>query len=400
MMQGEKTLKRFFDTLKTRPVLFSLFLASTLYFALFITTLIWLALHSENTVQRRIAQSPSVTVIIKKPAVETSADKTDAENPDTVIDTPPTDAPPASWNKDTPAAEPEQTTTPDTTTDTSTNTPTEPTTDKSADTQTVPATETPQQEETSVKAHWQNLARDFNRDDPRPRIAIIVTDLGVIQSISQQAINQLPADVTLSFQAIAPNIDKWLEQSHKAGHENLLAIPMEPKRYPQNDPGPNTLLTMLSPEDNATRLQKSLRHKTHAIGVMPAQGEAFIANNKALTPVLSTIKQEGLIFVDATQQKNSTAPSLSRLARLPFLSAPHIIDATQSSRKDMLAKFARIEQEATQNGSALIAILPYPIAIEQTKKWLESFPEKNLLLAPVSALISTSPAEKVETTTP
>jgi hypothetical protein len=32
-------------------------------------------------------------------------------------------------------------------------------------------------------------------------------------------------------------------------------------------------------------------------------------------------------------------------------------------------------------------ILPYPIAIEQTKKWIGTFQEKNLLLTPISALL-------------
>lgn len=395
-MPGEKTLTRFFDTLKTRPVLFSLLLAFILYLALVITTLIWLALHAEDTTQRRIAQSPSITVIIKKPdTAESQTHDSDPSQNDSVIEAPPADAPPASWDTEKPDTEPKDTESKEPEQNTETPTP-----DKQADSAAASQAseaETPHQEtQAEQKAHWQTLARAFNPDDPRPRIAVIITDLGVIQSISEQAINQLPADVTLSFQAVAPHIQTWLDKSRKAGHENLLAIPMEPLRYPQNDPGPNTLLTVLSEQDNAQRLQQSLRLKTHALGVMPAQGEAFITHSKALSPVITTLKEEGLIFVDATRQKDSAAESLSRLARLPFLSTSHVIDATQLSRKDMATQFAQIERDAAQNGSALVAILPYPIAIEQTQKWLKSFPEKNLLLAPVSALIPPAPATETD----
>ena len=40
----------------------------------------------------------------------------------------------------------------------------------------------------------------------------------------------------------------------QGGHEVLLQLPMEPFDYPDNDPGPQTLLTMLSADQNADRL--------------------------------------------------------------------------------------------------------------------------------------------------
>ena len=38
-----------------------------------------------------------------------------------------------------------------------------------------------------------------------------------------------------------------MTSARAAGHEVLLQAPMEPFDYPDNDPGPQTLLTSLSP---------------------------------------------------------------------------------------------------------------------------------------------------------
>jgi cytoskeletal protein RodZ len=308
-MQGENLQIRF-EKLKARPVLFSLFLALTLYIALVFATLIWLAIHTEDTIQRRIAQSPSVTVIIQKPATEENisdpaGEESTHSNDDAVIDTPPAEAPPASWNNKDTTAPDDANPTSDAQDQTSENK--VPETTGTAE----PVATTPLE---NKKLHWQSLARDFNHDDPRPRIGLIVVDLGVTQNISNQAITQLPADVALAFQTVSPDAAKWLEQSHKAGHENLISIPMEPNRYPQNDPGPHTLLTMLSAKDNAERLTQSLHYKTYALGVIPSQGEKFITDNKALTPVLNTLKDQELAFIDGTQNPKSVADSLARLA--------------------------------------------------------------------------------------
>jgi polysaccharide deacetylase 2 family uncharacterized protein YibQ len=398
MMQGDiqgntkdsKLITRFWSFIQPKPVLFSLFLASSLYAALVIGLLIWLAFNAEDTTQRRIAQSPSMTVIVKRPDTpqnETNESDTTHAQDGELVEQSPDAQPPASWNtdqnpndvsQDTPQETPQaasqetsQATSPDAQPDTSSD----------LQTDASPATE-----QKDKKTHWQNLARDFNHDDPRPRIALIVVDLGITQNITTQAITQFPPDVALAFHSIAPNIDTWLERAHKAGHENLLAIPMEPPLYPQNDPGPETLLTVLSPAENAQRLQHGLKHTRYALGVIPSQGEKFITDSKALAPVLSTIKENGLIFIDTTRSAKSTSDNLARLARLPYIQIKHIIDVTQP-QKTVQDSFSALEQDAKKNGQAIAMILPYPAAISQTKKWLGSFGEKNLLLAPISALL-------------
>jgi hypothetical protein len=59
---------------------------------------------------------------------------------------------------------------------------------------------------------WQRYARPFDNNDPRPRIAIVITKLGLLHGTTQAAIDQLPADVTLSSSPYAMN-PTWIARA-------------------------------------------------------------------------------------------------------------------------------------------------------------------------------------------
>ena len=87
-----------------------------------------------------------------------------------------------------------------------------------------------------------------------PRIAIVVGGLGVGANVTQQAIAKLPGPVTFAFAPYGADVERLATRARAEGHEVLLQVPMEPFDYPDNDPGPQTLLTSLDAEQNIDRL--------------------------------------------------------------------------------------------------------------------------------------------------
>ena len=79
---------------------------------------------------------------------------------------------------------------------------------------------------------WQRYARPFDAKDPRPRIAIVITKLGLLHGATAAAIDKLPADVTLSFSPYALDLPEWMAHARTLGHEIMLDLPMdfEPRR--------------------------------------------------------------------------------------------------------------------------------------------------------------------------
>ena len=61
---------------------------------------------------------------------------------------------------------------------------------------------------------------------------------------------------------------------------------MEPFDYPDNDPGPQTLLTSLTPEQNIDRLHWLMSRFQGYVGIVSYMGARFTASEPSLAPVL------------------------------------------------------------------------------------------------------------------
>lgn len=250
-----------------------------------------------------------------------------------------------------------------------------------------------------AKPAWQKFARSFDATQAQPRIGLVIGNLGLARSATQAAIQDMPGDVTLAFSSLSPDIETNVASARAAGHEVLLGVPMEPDNYPQNDPGPNALLVQSPNDENVKRLQWALARSEGYVGVMPMMGEKFVTQEDKLVPVLQTLKQEGLLFLDATGVKASTVAPLSRLARMPFARGDIKIDAS-AARNAIDAQLIALEQLAREHGQAIGVALPYPVTFEKLKAWIATLEEKGLVLAPVTALVSgEAPAAAIENTT-
>src|SRR5205807_2244782 len=87
-----------------------------------------------------------------------------------------------------------------------------------------------------------------------PRVAIVVGGLGIGAAATTDAIGKLPGPVTFAFAPYGGELGSQVARAREGGHEVLLQVPMEPFDYPDNDPGPQTLLTSLDAAQNVDRL--------------------------------------------------------------------------------------------------------------------------------------------------
>ena len=111
-----------------------------------------------------------------------------------------------------------------------------------------------------------------------PRIALIVGGLGVSASATADAIAKLPGAVTLGFVPYGTDVAALAARARDGGHEILLQVPMEPFDYPDNDPGPQTLLTSLTPQQNIDRLYWLMSRFQGYVGLTNTMGARFTAS--------------------------------------------------------------------------------------------------------------------------
>ena len=232
---------------------------------------------------------------------------------------------------------------------------------------------------------WQVYGRDFADPEERPRIAILLGPLGLIESASYSAIQQLPANVTLAFAPYTRNLGEWIAQARAAGHEVILHIPMEPFDYPDSDPGPHTLLTSISADDNIQRLEWLLGRASGYIGVSNFMGDRFTTSAEHVRPVLGVLKSRGLMFLDAQATRNSVAARVALDLGVPRALNNRFIDS-EASRIAIDARLFELERIATLVGTAVGIGFPYPVTIERVAAWAQGLAAKGLVLAPLSAV--------------
>lgn len=220
-----------------------------------------------------------------------------------------------------------------------------------------------------------------------PRIALLVGGLGISETTTSSAITKLPGTVTLAFAPYGAELQGMAAKARLDGHEVMLQSPMEPFDYPDNDPGPQTLLADSTPEQNLDRLRWQMSRFPAFTGVVNYMGARFTSTEAALSPVIKEIAGRGLLFVDDGSSPRSLAASLADVTKAPFVKADVIVDADPTP-KGIDGALASLEKKAMENGTAFGVATALPLSIERIAEWSNKLAERGILLVPVSALVT------------
>ncbi|NBC34683.1 MAG: divergent polysaccharide deacetylase family protein [Alphaproteobacteria bacterium] len=235
-------------------------------------------------------------------------------------------------------------------------------------------------------ARWQRFSQPFDRSDSRPRIALVVTHLGLDEQETSRTIAQLPEAITLAFSAYAEGLDDWLPEARAAGHEALLMVPMEPEDYPADDPGPHTLRTVEGPETNLERLDWVLARAEGYVGVMDTYGARFTASAAALRPVLRTLEDRGLAFVDTRASSRSAGLRVAADLGVPRAAVDLRLDAG-AAPEAIDIRLLQLEALAQQSGHAVATVEAYPLILDRLQSWAAELEDRGLVLAPITAVL-------------
>ncbi|MBX3480029.1 MAG: divergent polysaccharide deacetylase family protein [Caulobacter sp.] len=226
---------------------------------------------------------------------------------------------------------------------------------------------------------WQAYARPF-KSNGKPKVALIIGGLGLNPAYTRRAIELLPPEVTLSFAPYADGLQQWIDLARANGHEVLLETPMEPNDYPQNDPGPFTLLAGGAPGEIVKKTEWVLSRATGYFGVTNYLGSRFVTSNPAMSAFSGALKQRGVAFVDdGMAARRGMGP--------PRASADRIVDEDLSAEA-IARQFAALEAGARSRGQAMGSGFAYPVTLESAAVWTRSLEERGFQLAPASALLS------------
>jgi polysaccharide deacetylase 2 family uncharacterized protein YibQ len=163
----------------------------------------------------------------------------------------------------------------------------------------------------------------------------------------------------------------------------LLQTPMEPFDYPDNDPGPQTLLTSLTPDQNIDRLHWQMSRFQGYVGIVSYMGARFTASEQSLAPVLRETAKRGLIYVDDGASPRSVASQFAGSHNLPFAKADVVIDAVPTP-VEIDRALARLEMAARDHGTAVGLANALPGTVTRIAEWAKKVEARGFVLVPIT----------------
>lgn len=214
-------------------------------------------------------------------------------------------------------------------------------------------------------------------------VSLILLGVGQFPDLTQQALEQLPPEITFAISPLSPHSKEWAEKAHLKQHEILVTLGLQPDNYPSNDPGPNTLLTGLDWEKNLRRFIWSLEQVPMAVGVTHDTGDYFTTKEASLRPIIQEVRRSGLFFLDTLLSPDSLVSEISKEEQSPYAVTYYFC----SENPFLVERNLRnLESLAQQKGHVIAVAVLTPVLLQKLVEWSKDIKEKNISLLPITAL--------------
>ncbi|HUV49658.1 MAG TPA: divergent polysaccharide deacetylase family protein [Anaerolineae bacterium] len=217
-----------------------------------------------------------------------------------------------------------------------------------------------------------------------PKVAIIIDDIGYEQKVAEEF---LSLDTVLTFSVFpqAPFQQRIIREAHAKGFEIMLHLPMEPNEYPEVDPGPDALLTSMSPDELIDQLNKDLDAVPLIKGVNNHMGSKMTTESTRMYQIFSVLKQRGLFFVDSLTTSESLCKPSARLLKIPFGQRDVFLDHVPEP--DFIRRQIKgLIRIAEIHGTAVGIAHPHEVTYEVFREELPEL-QKKVRLVPASSIV-------------
>jgi polysaccharide deacetylase 2 family uncharacterized protein YibQ len=244
---------------------------------------------------------------------------------------------------------------------------------------------------------WERFAVAAPPAAGRPRIALIIDDLGVDKKRSWRTI-ALKGPLTLSFLAYAGDLPQMAQAARRAGHELMVHVPMEPMSAAENM-GPNGLAAGLGRDEVLRRLRWDLGRFDGYVGINNHMGSRFTSDAASMTLVMEELKTRGLLFVDSRTTAATAGADVARRLGVPSAARDVFLD-NEADAPAIGERLAHLERVAREHGTAIAIGHPHDATIDALARWIATLPRKGLVLVPVSDIVRERSEETTGNTSP
>jgi polysaccharide deacetylase 2 family uncharacterized protein YibQ len=215
-----------------------------------------------------------------------------------------------------------------------------------------------------------------------PKIAIVIDDLGYDGRLAR---GFLEIDGPLSFSVLPyGTFSRSISRKVKAsGRDLLLHLPMEPREYPEVNPGDGALLVGMSDTTLIQKLTEDLNAIPDVVGVNNHMGSRFSEHEHKMTLVLQELKKRHLFFLDSKTSGKTKGYRLALQMGIPTSERDVFLDNIQEPQA-IRRQIKRLVQLAHLRGSAIGIAHPHEITLEVFQQDIPRLSQQGVKLVPIS----------------
>ena len=220
--------------------------------------------------------------------------------------------------------------------------------------------------------------------DRPPLVAIIIDDIGYDRPVARQL---LALNVPLTFSVLpqAPHSRQLADEARSKGIEIMLHLPMEPKEFPEVNPGPGALLNSMTPDEFIGQLGKNLDLLPGLKGVNNHMGSGISTSPERMRQIFSILKKRGLYYIDSRTTAETVASPSAQLLQLPFAERDIFIDHFEDEAF-IRSQLGKLIERAKEQGYAVGIAHPHAITQKVLSEFLPQL-KKNVELVPASMVV-------------
>lgn len=217
----------------------------------------------------------------------------------------------------------------------------------------------------------------------RPQLALVMDDLGFRRDRVQQLL-ALGLTMTYAVLPAEPRTTEIHQMLQDARVPVIVHMPMEPRGFPQVQPGPCALL-LAEPESWEATLRDCTGRVPAAQGLNNHMGSALTEHREAMDVLARFLAGRTWFFLDSLTSGKSVAGAAMRQAGVPVVQRDVFLDDDRDATM-IAAQWQRALVLARRRGAAVVIGHPYPETLQVLRQSIERGDLADIELVPVQQL--------------
>lgn len=190
---------------------------------------------------------------------------------------------------------------------------------------------------------------DLSTQTSKKAIAIIVDDFGNYNSNLLTGFAQTNPAICFAILPGSRYAKETMQIARQYGHESIIHVPMEPLKYPKENPGDDAIFVQHSAGEITRRLERFINQLPYCIGINNHMGSFATSDETTMQVVMQTLKKHNLLFIDSRTANSSVAYQVAQrnmvksYKRDVFLDEPDLSAATMTKKVSDCIEAARIK---------------------------------------------------------